>query len=386
MHDADRRGASDRITFSGSRLPQLDGIRALAVTAVLVHHTGALTGGFLGVDLFFVLSGFLITTLLCEEIDRKGGVSLRGFWFRRAFRLLPALLVYLLAGVAASLALKGPADQRQYDLDATLALFGVNNWWRGFGGEESAGAWDGHLWSLSVEAQFYLLWPLVLTAVLLQLRRRARWVALGSTIAAIAVWRAVLMTGFLAFANPGDRTYFATDTRADALLIGAALSLLWQEGHLTRLSARFWGWASAAAWAVLLAAMVLSPTPEHQKWGSYGGFTLVALLAALIVAAAVVAPDTGIARVFALRPLVWLGGISYALYLWHFPITVQLETMFGARFGELAVSAMALAVSAGVAWGSAVLIERPLGRWRRVLEKRLAHTRLLSVSSLPVSR
>lgn len=370
MTEEQVRAVSPTRLSMGMRLHSLDGIRALAVTAVLLYHAGIVRGGYLGVDLFFVLSGFLITIMLCEERRKTGRVSLAAFWFRRAFRLLPALLVYLAAGLAASMLLKPPADQRQYDLDATTAVLGVNNWWRVRGGDAASGAWDGHLWSLSVEAQFYVVWPVLLTAVILVLRGRARWLVLGGLIVAVAAWRAVLMTG--SFVNDADtRTYFGTDTRADALLIGAALGLLWQEGHLAQISLRVWRWASLAACAALLVAMSLSPIlDDRPRWLAYGGFTAVALLASLVVGAAVLAPDSALPRVFALRPLAWLGGISYAMYLWHFPITIELEGSLGPRIGAAPAAVLAFGMSVALGWGSTRFVERPVARLRRYLEAR----------------
>ena len=355
---------------AGRRLPSLDGIRALAVIAVLCYHAAVLHGGYLGVDVFFVLSGFLITALLSDERERTGVISLRAFWFRRAFRLLPALMIYLLAGLAAAVVLKGPNDREQLAVDAATSVLGVNNWWRIIGGDQASGAWDGHLWSLSVEAQFYLLWPAVVL-VLPRLQRGLRWMALGAMIAGTALWRLMVMVGV----TGGDidaHSYFGTDTRADALLVGALLALLWRDGVLHRLPARVWAWASGLAWLILIMTMLVSPPLEDApRWLGCGGFTLTALVAAVAVAGPVLASNVGIARFLAWRPVVWLGGVSYALYLWHYPITVQLEGWFGERFGHLPVALVALILTAGFAWLSALLVERPIARKRRAIERKL---------------
>jgi peptidoglycan/LPS O-acetylase OafA/YrhL len=352
----------------GQRLAPLDGIRGLAVIAVLLYHASVLRGGYLGVDVFFVLSGFLITVLLAEEHERTGGISLRSFWLRRGIRLLPALAGYLLFGLVAAVALKPVHDQQQYAIDAATSFFGVNNWWRIVGGEEAAGAWDGHLWSLSVEAQFYLMWPAVVAA-LLAVGRRVRRIALTGLIGVVVLWRLAVMLGLSGL--PIDaHSYFGTDTRADALLIGALLAVLWREGVLHRWSTRIWGAASAAAWLLLITAMLLSPTlEEHPRWLGYGGFTLLALVAAVAVAGPVLAPGRGMSRLLAWPPVVWLGGISYALYLWHFPITIELEGRFGDQFGHLPVALVALLIAAGFAWLSGKFLERPVSRRRRSLQR-----------------
>ncbi|MCM3926303.1 acyltransferase, partial [Frankia sp. AiPs1] len=206
----------------GGRNPALDGVRALAVLCVLVFHMDSLPGGYLGVDVFFVLSGFLITGQLLAERDRTGGVSLGRFYLRRAYRLLPAFWVLALVGLTAVVLLGiGTAGERSEFLDslAASALY-VNNYFQVVRQSTGAG-WLGHTWSLSLEEQFYLLWPLVLVALCRWpwVARRLPVVLLGGA-AGVALWRNALVTS----GAPGTRTYFALDTRADALLVGCALA------------------------------------------------------------------------------------------------------------------------------------------------------------------
>ena len=353
----------------GNRLASLDGIRAVAVIGVLLYHADVISGGYLGVDVFFVLSGFLITVLLTQEHTRTGAISVPRFWFRRVFRLVPALVAYLLAGLAAAWVLKPPEDWQQYEVDALTSLFGVNNWWRVISGAEAT-AWAGHLWSLAVEAQFYLVWPAVLLAVL-ALPRRGRRVALAAMIAAVAGWRLAIVLGVLG-GDAANRTYYGTDTRADALLAGALLALRWAGGLLERVAARVWVWAAAAAWVVLGATMLLAPTlSDTPSWLNHGGYTVIAVVAAVAVAGSVMAGGRGLDRFLGWAPVVWLGSISYAMYLWHYPITIELEDRFGARFGHLPVALVALVVTVGFAWASMLLVEGPVSRRRRAAELRV---------------
>ncbi|MCM3921677.1 acyltransferase, partial [Frankia sp. AiPs1] len=206
--------------------PALDGLRALAVLAVLCFHMNALSGGYLGVDVFLVLSGFLITGLLLAERDRVGAVSLGRFYVRRAFRLLPAFGVFVAVGAVLVVAVKTRADQWDFLDNAVTSLLYVNNYYRVFR-PDSGGAWFGHTWSLSLEEQFYLIWPAVLVLLCRRPAARRRLPAiLGAAAVAVFAWREILIAAGVSDA----RIYFGLDTRADALLVGAGLAA--------------WGWAA----------------------------------------------------------------------------------------------------------------------------------------------
>lgn len=204
---------------SPTRVAGLDGIRTVAVTVVLLVHADLLPGGFIGVDLFFVLSGFLITSLMLGEVTKTGHLDLIGFWSRRAFRLVPAVSAYLLGGILVGLVLK-PDVLYQVSVNAVAVLLGVFNYvFDALGGNT---AWDGHLWSLSVEAQFYVFWPLLLVLGLRYATTR-RLLQIGvAAIAVLGVWRAVVGLGFI----PGHTDwYHSTDTRVDGFVAGAVLAL-----------------------------------------------------------------------------------------------------------------------------------------------------------------
>lgn len=260
---------------TGRYRPELDGIRGVGIAIVVIAHLGAPVLGWPGVLLFFVLSGYLITSLLIQERERTGRVDIRAFWMRRARRLFPALAVLL-----AFLAVTGLATHR--DIIAT-ALY-VANWQRV---TEPMGPLD-HAWSLGIEEQFYVAWPLVAG---LLLHRRAP-ALLAALVVAITLWR---------FALPPERAMWGTDARADALLAGALLAL-----RPLRLPA----WSAIPAIIVLVVLGMVLPFDAATRLGLSLG-----LIASVVIVAA--APGW-----LAFRPLVWLGGISYALYLWNYPIVV----------------------------------------------------------------
>jgi peptidoglycan/LPS O-acetylase OafA/YrhL len=308
-----RLDGSPSSTASGWRhLPALDGVRGLAVLAVLLYHAGVrwLPGGLLGVDAFFVLSGFLITGLLLNEWRSTGRLELRTFWARRARRLLPALLL-LLVLVSIDVAVTGSGTSRSsFRWDALSTLGYVANWRFAFSHQGYFGATSPspllHLWSLGVEEQFYLLWPLVVFG-LLRAGRRVRGhdrEALGD----VSILLALASTFWMAFLidhrhASTDRLYYGTDTRAAALLVGAALAALAGRVRVPTL-------AGVAGLAGLFT--IWSTTSGQAGWLYRGGFLLTALTVALVIGAVAAAPRSLLSRSLALRPLAWVGRISYA--------------------------------------------------------------------------
>ena len=305
-------------------LPALDGLRAAAVVAVLLYHAGVgwLPGGYLGVDTFFVLSGFLITALLLAEWQGNGGIALAAFWARRARRLLPALLLVLLA-VGAYAAFLAPAHElSSLRGDSLATLFYGANWRfvasaQGYFDQFVTPSPLRHAWSLAIEEQFYLVWPLV---VLGWLRlRRGRTAGLGGFCVALALGSAALMALLAQGAADTSRAYYGTDTRAQAVLVGAALAVAWHRrpdavaGRPGRLV------LALAGVGVLVTAWLWTSVPDTDRWMYRGGFLLAAVATAAVLAA-VARPDPGrAARVLTLAPLRWIGAISYGLYLWHWP-------------------------------------------------------------------
>ena len=331
--------------------PALDGVRAVAVSLVVAYHLGDLPGGWLGVDVFFVLSGFLITTLLLEHVASTGSVGLGGFWSRRARRLLPGVLA-LLAAVAVYCLAGGPevvAAQLRWPSLATL-IYGAN--WQqiaaGHGYFAQFAAPDPllHTWSLAVEEQYYLLWPLVVGAAALLARRRrlSPERVVGATAAALGLASAVWM-GVAAHFYGLNRAYLGTDTRAWELLIGAVAACWARSAHsklvtsaltgpaatgpeATRAEARagrpwvgrLWSVAPILGGAVL--AVGVSQAGGPPSWIFEGGLVVIALGALANLNGTVRDESSPLARVLRLAPLRWLGRISYSLYLWHWPVIV----------------------------------------------------------------
>ena len=304
------------------RVPGLDGVRALAVLAVIAFHVGMrmTPGGFLGVDVFFVLSGYLITDLLVAQHARRGRLDLRGFWVRRAGRLLPALAVLLVA-VTAAVAVIEP-DQLSALRPALAATVSYSsNWYQALHHVSYFASFGPppplqHLWSLAIEEQFYLAWPLLLLLMLTRLRgRRAR--ALTAWLGALASAAAMALT-YLPGGDP-SRVYYGTDTHATGLLVGAALALTWPMATLTnapREFARRLDYLGAAGLVVLAWAVVhlCGTDPAVYPLG-----LAVAALAAAGLTAAAAAPGT-VSALLSLPPLRWLGVRSYGIYLWHWPV------------------------------------------------------------------
>ena len=369
---------ADRRPRRRGDIPALDGIRAVAVALVLADHGGipGLSGGFLGVDVFFVLSGFLITSLLLDELGRTGRIALRGFWIRRARRLLPAVIVMVLAVVAARDLFPPEAIAALRD-DAVAAFFWIANW--AFVAQKtdyfSHGAAPSplqHTWSLGVEEQYYLIWPLLLIAVAAVFRGRARLavfvLATAGVLASAAA--AILFTSETTL----NRIYFGTDTRAQALLVGAAAAALlvrdWSTLTIggTPIRTRWGRWVARILPVIGLAVLAAA---AHYATGAAsefrGGLLIIAAMAAVLVVAPVALEQGGpVARALAWRPLVWLGAISYGVYLWHWPIFLALN---GERTGWSGWSLFALRCAATIAVAAASwwLLEQPIRRWRPVM-------------------
>ncbi len=344
--------------------PALDGLRAFAVASVIAYHFGAgwMTGGFLGVDAFFVLSGFLITSLLLNEWGRRRRIDLPGFWARRARRLLPALLL-VLGAIALYAVVLAPTDQlRSLRADGLASLFYVANWRFVLSGQSYFALFTlpspmRHLWSLAIEEQFYLVWPLVVLACL-RIGRGSRTVLAGVCVAGIAASVAVMAMLY----EPADpsRAYYGTDARAHTILVGALLALLLARRRpRTRSAGRGLHVLGVVAAAACVWAWV---SVTDQGSGMYHGGSLLFAIAVAVVIASAVQPGHSPLRAFlSLGFLRWIGMISYGLYLWHWPATVVLnESRTGLSGAPLA--ALRLAVTVGAAALSFYLVEQPIRR------------------------
>lgn len=347
--------------------PALDGLRAVAIIAVLLYHgqVGWVPGGFFGVDLFFVLSGYLITTLLLTEWQGRGGIDLKAFWARRARRLLPALFL-MLAAVAVYAALLAPATTRaRFRWDGLATLFYVANWrfavsrlpyFAQFGDPSPL----THMWSLGIEEQYYLVWPLLLAGLLGLAARRAqqgRRTPVLSLVLLGALASALLMARLYQPGSDPSRVYYGTDTRAQALLLGGALAiaLARRRRPLPRVPADTLGVAGLAGLGVMLLRV-----PDSASWIYRGGFALAAAASAAAVVAAVQPEGDGrVQELLSLAPLPAIGRISYGLYLWHWPVDVTLSPG-RTHLGTYPLLALRLAVTFAVALLSYFLLEQPI--------------------------
>ena len=357
------RSSDDRGAPGGpARLPGLDGLRAIAVLLVLGTHTwnGAMPGGGIGVSVFVVLSGFLITARRVDEFTAAGRVSLRRFYARRGLRLLPALAVLLIVALVFSVTLATPDVAAKTRTGILASISYLANWGRAADLNQTYGA-VGHTWSLSIEEQFYVLWPPLLLALLRW--RRGSWALLTclALFATVCVWRMNLQ---LNGATP-ERIYFASDTRADLLLAGCAIALARSSGHLQRIPRGFLkaGAVFGLLYVVLYALTVSSPTKLLN------GYLVQTVVIAVAVAGVVEAPPRWLLRGLQVKPLVALGLISYGFYLWHYMIWTALSPHLSS--GPASVAIVGLATLA-VATFSYVVVERPALRLKRRFSARVA--------------
>jgi peptidoglycan/LPS O-acetylase OafA/YrhL/lysophospholipase L1-like esterase len=309
-------------------------VRALAVLAVMGFHEGAseLSGGFLGVDIFFVLSGFLITDLLVTRYDNVGRLDLRDFWTRRARRLLPALAVMLVVVTAAASVIE-PTQEVSLRLALLAAVTYTSNWFQilhhvsyfdAFGQLTTPAPLD-HLWSLAIEEQFYLIWPLILWFLLFRLNGRRSRVTV--TLLAAAASALVMALQYTPGGDPSG-VYYGTDTHASALLVGAALALACPLASLASLPAAQTKRLDAAGVAGLaVLAWAIGHFSGNDPAVYPVGLILAALAAACLVAAA--AGNGVIAVITSLPPLRWVGVRSYGMYLWHWPVIALAAALAG---------------------------------------------------------
>ncbi|MEV8337706.1 acyltransferase family protein [Leucobacter sp. NPDC077196] len=354
------------IAKKSSYRPEIEGLRALAIGLVLLYHAGVpfIRGGFVGVDIFFVISGFLITGILIRELETTGRIDLIAFWGRRAKRLLPASSVVLLFSAIGTWLIIPSTQWRSIGADIAAAAGYVVNWRFAqqavdYNAEGTGVSPVKHFWSLAVEEQFYVVWPLLLvllSAVVLKRVARTRirlWIGIALAIIVIPsfIWSVSYTSE-----NPSG-AFFITTTRLWELGVGAAIAIIApQLGRLPRSFALLLGWLGTSA-IVISVFLFDGPT----AWP--GALALLPVLGTGAVIIATTGRDAesfGVERLLSWKPIVWIGGISYSWYLWHWPFLVLAE----AQFGELRLrwSVLAVLLSGVVAWISLRLIENPVRR------------------------
>ena len=351
-------------------LPSIDSLRALAVLAVIIYHVDVnyLPGGFLGVDLFFVLSGYLISSLIIKEFRKTGTVNLYNFYIRRARRLLPAVYFMITIGLVV-MVLFNEVLLRKSHLDAIFGYIYSSNWWYIFHKLDyfdSFGAQSPfkHLWSLAIEEQFYMIFPLLFLLVngkkkskdgTYKLNKNFLYVVLGLILVS-------LIAHILLFdINNISRIYFGTDTRAFSLLVGVIGAILYPMERLhskvTPQQNMIYSVVSLASIATLITIMVY--TSEYNTWLYRGGFLLVAILG-LIVIISSGKQHTLMSKLLSFKPIVFIGKISYSLYLWHFPILVLTTPVSEIGNPNIFFVILRIVLTFAVAIVSYVFVETPI--------------------------
>ncbi len=359
------------------RIDALDGLRAIALLIIMGYHFGAgwLKGGFFSLDIFYVLSGYLITGLLLGEYASRGRIVLSRFWLRRARRLLPALLVVL---VVVSLVVRLAEPQGlfpDFRMSALSALFYFSNWWQ-IAASTNYFFVTGvtspltHTWSLAVEEQFYLIWPLVVVAVMHMAKGFTRGVRVLLAVSAVGAVASMLEMALLYGPKANlTRLYFGTDTHAQSILIGSVLAcsmtLIQTRRGVGGMAPRATGATARLMLSLLGAAglagtLLLTYTQEGTSPFAYrGGFMLSALSAAALIIGAVCVPGGPLALCLSTRPLVWIGTVSYGAYLWHYPVFIELDPVRTGTTG-LELFAIRFASTLALAAVSYYVVERPV--------------------------
>ena len=373
-----RGGVALRLPY----LPGLDGLRAIAVGAVLLYHAGVswLPGGFLGVEVFFVISGYLITALLLAEWHQHGRLDLRTFWIRRARRLLPVLYLLLFV-VLAFAVIRLPDEVARLRGDALAAFGYVTNWYFIFRQQsyfEVIGrpSLFQHLWSLAIEEQYYVIWPPILALMLHRWSQRRLLTILLGTAAASSLLMAILY-------RPGvdpSRVYYGTDTRAAGLLLGSALAVAWAPWRtLGRATQRTIVWLDrAGVGAILLLIILFMRLNQSQAFLYRGGFALIALATATAIAGTVAPGARLLPALLDSRPMRWIGERSYSLYLWHWPLFAVTRPEIDTQLSGLPLLILRLALAMVLADISYRWFETPIRRG--ALGRLWARYRALSVA------
>lgn len=323
---------SNQLKLQSTRyMPGLDGLRAIAVIAIIIYHLNPrwLPGGFLGVDTFFVISGYLITSLLLREYHNTQVIDLKNFWIRRFRRLIPA--VFFMTGVVITYVLVFESGIiRTVKEDGIAAFLYMSNWWYII---EDLSYFEAseprplmHLWSLAIEEQFYIIWPVVLLILLLKFKnyKHIMLIIFMMTVVSL-IWMMVLTIPY----EDNSRVYFGTDTRLQTLLLGVLLAYIWPPFRLKKdIGQKIKVWIDGIGIGALLALIIFFITIDASSyWIYYGGLYLITLVTLLLIASSV-HPSTVLPKILGNPLFLWIGTRSYSLYLWHYPIIILINVNF----------------------------------------------------------
>ena len=349
-------------------IPAIDGLRAVAVIAVMLYHLGFtwIPGGFLGVDLFFVISGYVITRLLLDSIQRSGGLDLRAFYIARIRRLLPPL-VFMIITTTVVVGLWAPDTMRRFLGDTPFALFGGMNWWLVFRQTDYFEAIGRppllqHTWSLGVEAQFYLVWPLILLLVLRYFGKNK--IPGAALLIAAFSGIALLVLSLQIDAASGSKVshvYFGTDTHSIGLFLGAALAVRWIPQNLqetvTRKAQDFIDGIGIFGFLGIIAAFLFIEESDPTLYKL--AFPLAGIFGCAIITS-IVHPASRFAPILSSKPFIWIGERSYAIYLWHWVVFQVTRPDYDLEGSQWALTALRLLIVFALADISLRLVELPI--------------------------
>lgn len=360
---------SPRPTGGGYR-PALDGMRAVSVLTIMLFHVPYhwVTGGYWSVNVFFIVSGYLITGLLLKELDKWGSIDLVGFYLRRARRLLPALLLMLVVVSLAWPRILGDDTPSTIRGDGLAALFYVANWRMVFTGQSYfeqfgtvAESPFKHAWTLGIEEQYYLLFPILMIVLFRVFGPRGRGKILAVMIALAGLSALVMAKVYVPGGDP-SRVYYGTDSRMQDILVGAALAVgmsMVDRRRLVAWSSRHSGSVVAIGWVVVVLTLYWFFWIPADGWVFYGGYLVFDTMFAVLIVSVELLPGGSVARMLSWRPLAWIGMLSYGLYLWHYPLFVVL-TPEHVQLSGVPLQVLRFGLTFAIASASYYFIEDPI--------------------------